>query len=142
MAKPLRPELFYMDTSAMIALLVRDDPEHERALGFFKDAVREGSVFVIGRPTLMEFLNGVAKHVGKDVAEEQYRLYTASRFIFIEKETEADWERAWELFFKYRDQQGIDLFDSLAFAIMERLGIRKAFTFDSDFAVHGFVMVP
>ncbi|WP_342666300.1 PIN domain-containing protein [Thermococcus guaymasensis] len=72
MAKPLRPELFYMDTSAMIALLVRDDPEHERALSFFRDAVREGSVFVIGRPTLMEFLNGVAKHVGKDVAEEQY----------------------------------------------------------------------
>ncbi len=88
----------------------------------------------------MEFLNGVAKHVGKDVAEEQYRLYTSSRFIFIEKESEADWERARELFFKYRDQKGIDLFDSLAFAIMQRLGIK--FTFDSDFAVHGFVMVP
>ncbi|WP_297468376.1 type II toxin-antitoxin system VapC family toxin [Thermococcus sp.] len=141
MAKSLKPELIYLDTSAMIALLARDDPEHERAVSFFREAVSRGSRFVLGRPTLMEFLNGVSKHIGKKVALEQYRLYTSSKFIFIEKETESDWERAWELFFKYTDKKGLDMIDALALAMMERLKIRKAFTFDSDFTVL-FEVVP
>ncbi|MFQ6107777.1 MAG: hypothetical protein ACE5QF_09395 [Thermoplasmata archaeon] len=38
--------------------------------------------------------------------------------------------------------RAIDLTDSLSFAIMERLKTDSAFTFDMDFEVHRFVMLP
>ncbi|MFQ6107757.1 MAG: hypothetical protein ACE5QF_09290 [Thermoplasmata archaeon] len=46
-----------------------------------------------------------------------------------------------DYFRRFRDK-AIDLTDSLSFAIMERLRIDSAFTFDGDFEVHGLVRVP
>ena len=46
-----------------------------------------------------------------------------------------------ELFLRY-DDQSVDMTDALSFSIMERLRIREAFSFDDDFAVHGFTRTP
>lgn len=65
-----------------------------------------------------------------------------SKYILIENETEEDWEKAWRLFEKFKDQGDMDLVDCLSFAIMERFEITKAFTFGSDFVTYGFTVVP
>ncbi|QDA31224.1 PIN domain-containing protein [Thermococcus indicus] len=142
MGKRIRPEIIYLDTSALIALFNSRDKNHQAAVAFLETSLKMGVVFLLSRPVLVEYLNGLAKRVGKDVAREQYEAITSSRFIYMENETEKDWSRAWGLFFKYRDSKGIDIFDSLSFAIMERLGLRRVFTFDSDFEVHGFERLP
>jgi len=49
--------------------------------------------------------------------------------------------RAREIFVRY-DDQTIDMTDSLSFAIMERLRLGQAFSFDPDFAIHGFQCLP
>jgi len=49
--------------------------------------------------------------------------------------------RAREVFVQY-DHQAINMTDSLSFAIMERLRLGQAFTFDPDFTAHGFSRVP
>ncbi|BAD85445.1 predicted nucleic acid-binding protein, containing PIN domain [Thermococcus kodakarensis KOD1] len=141
MKRPV-PEVIYLDTSALIALFNRNDKNHERAVSYLREALESGNLFLLSRPVLMEYLNGLSKRYGKEIAKENYDALTSSSFVYIENETEADWRKAWEFFFKYRDQRGIDLFDSLSFAIMERLGLKTAFTFDSDFEVHGFRTVP
>lgn len=133
--------LAYIDTSALVALAVRADKNHKVALGFLKQAVRGGSRFVLGRPVLIEYLDGVTKRVGKQQAIEQMRLIDSSAVMRIEKETEEDHVRARELFLRYDDQR-IDLTDSLSFAIMERLELREAFAFDRDFEIHGFQRLP
>lgn len=40
------------------------------------------------------------------------------------------------------DQNGMDPIDCLNFAIMERMGIKEAFTFDRDFEIYGFKKDP
>lgn len=59
----------------------------------------------------------------------------------MEPDVEADHARARELFLQY-DDAAIDMTDSLSFALMERLDLDSAFTFDSDYEVHGLVRAP
>ncbi len=138
----MKPEKIYMDTTALIALANRKDKNHKKARNFLNSKLNEGVLFVIGRPVFAEFLNGTSKRVGKAKAIELYEAYTKSKFVIIEKETEEDWKRAWDIFLKYDDQDGMDLVDCLSFAIMERLNLKKAFTFDNDFETYGFVKLP
>ncbi|WP_245612490.1 type II toxin-antitoxin system VapC family toxin [Palaeococcus ferrophilus] len=140
--KAIKPELVYMDTSALIAFFNPNDKNHKRAVEFFESKAVSGARFVIGRPVLMEFLNGASKRAGKKVALELKRLIEASHFVRVENETEEDWERAWEIFERFDDHDGMDVTDCLSFAIMERLGIKEAFTFDGDFEAYGFKRAP
>ncbi|WP_342781728.1 PIN domain-containing protein [Thermococcus aciditolerans] len=98
MGKRIRPEIIYLDTSALIALFNSRDKNHQAAVAFLEDSLKMGAVFLLSRPVLVEYLNGLAKRVGKDVTREQYEAITSSRFIYMENETEKDWSRAWELF--------------------------------------------
>lgn len=140
--KSVRPELIYMDTGALIAFFNPRDKNHEKAVKFFELMASEGAKFLIGRPVLMEFLNGTSKRASKKVAIELKKRITSSRFVVVENETEEDWENAWETFERFGDINGMDLVDCLSFSIMERLGIKRAFTFDNDFEAYGFEKIP
>ncbi len=52
----------------------------------------------------------------------------------IEQTTSADLEAAWSIGERFPDQD-FSLVDRTSFAVMERLGISRAISFDSDFAV-------
>jgi len=52
----------------------------------------------------------------------------------IEQTTSADFEAAWSIGERFPDQD-FSLVDRTSFAVMERLGISRAISFDSDFAV-------
>ena len=95
----------------------------------------------MGRPVLVEYLDGLTKRVGKREAIEQMQWIDASAVIRVEPDSDEDHARARELFLRY-DDQSVDMTDALSFSIMERLRIREAFSFDDDFAVHGFTRTP
>ena len=132
--------LLYVDTGALIALAVPKDKHHARAKEVARARAVEGDRFVLGRPVLVEFLDGFTKKVGKREAIEQLHNLESSPRVRIEPETEADFSRARELFVRYDDEE-IDLTDSLSFAIMDRLGLKEAFTFDPDFETHGLTRI-
>ncbi|MBI4099651.1 PIN domain-containing protein, partial [Candidatus Microgenomates bacterium] len=52
-----------------------------------------------------------------------------------------DEQNAWELFQKLSGK-GISFVDCLSFALMQRLKIKTAFTFDADFTRAGFDSLP
>ena len=52
----------------------------------------------------------------------------------------ADETRAKQMLFQYTDKD-LSFADGLSFAVMERLAIRLAFTFDRDFAQYGFTVL-
>jgi predicted nucleic acid-binding protein len=53
----------------------------------------------------------------------------------------SDEERAKHILFQYTDKD-FSFADCVSFAVMERLAIRLAFSFDRDFAQYGFTVLP
>ncbi|HYU06448.1 MAG TPA: PIN domain-containing protein [Thermoplasmata archaeon] len=133
--------LLYVDTSALIALAVSSDKNHADALAFLRNAISTGTRFVVGRPVLVEYIDGVTKRIGKREAIRQLRALESSAVMRIEPDSDDDHAAARDLFFQY-DDQNIDMTDCLSFAIMGRLRLQEAFTFDRDFAVHGLTCRP
>lgn len=133
--------LTYVDTSALIALAVPADKNHKRAVTFLRASLSGGTRFVLGRPVLIEYIDGVTKRIGKAGAIEHLRALESSAVMRIEPDSEDDHPKARDLFLRY-DDHPIDMTDCLAFAVMERLGLQQAFTFDRDFATHGLTAVP
>jgi predicted nucleic acid-binding protein len=68
-------------------------------------------------------------------------LQSALGSVAVERVSEIDEDRARGILFRYVDKT-YTYTDSTGFAIMERLGIERAFTFDRHFAQYGFGMVP
>ena len=131
----------YLDTSALIALNDRSDKNHDAAASYFRLAAREPTRFVLGRPVVVEYLDGVTKRIGKSDALTRLQQIDASSLWRVEPDSDEDHARAREIFARY-DDQAIDMTDSLSFAIMERLGLKQVFAFDSDFEIHGFERLP
>lgn len=130
----------YLDTSALIALRNRSDKNHASARAYFANSIKKGTRFVLGENVLVEYIDGVAKRVNKSKAIEELENIRSSKLILIEKHLEEDFEKAIKHFTKYKDK--IDLTDCISFALMERLEISEAFTFDEDFKLHGFKKSP
>ncbi len=133
--------LVYVDTSALIALATATDRYHPAAVEYFRKAMDDGVRFIVGRPVLVEYIDGVAKRVGKPEAIKELRLLESTAVMRIEPDIEEDHSLGRELFLRY-DDQAIDMTDSLSFAIMDRLGLKEAFTFDRDFVVHDLTCRP
>jgi len=129
----------YIDTGALIALSDRNDKNHERAVLYFRTAVKRRVLFVLGKHVVIEYIDGVAKRINKIKAILELDSIIGSKLLFVEWANKTDWVQAVEYFKRYKDQK-IDLTDCLSFSIMERMGIDTAFTFDSDFLTHGFTV--
>ena len=129
----------FLDTSGIIALSDEKDKNHNRAKTYLKEEVQKGARFVIGKNILAEYIDGVTKRIDKKKAIEELDNILNSKLLVVEPVSEADWDKAIRYFRKYNDQR-IDLTDCLSFAIMERLDLKTAFTFDDDFKTHGFAV--
>ncbi|MBU4374421.1 MAG: PIN domain-containing protein [Euryarchaeota archaeon] len=129
----------FLDTSGLIALSDEKDKNHKRAEAYLRVQVPKGARFVIGKNILSEYIDGVTKRIGKKKAIEELDNILNSKLLVVEPVSEADWDKAIRYFRKYNDQR-IDLTDCLSFAIMERLDLKAAFTFDDDFKTHGFAV--
>ena len=127
----------FLDTSGLIALSDEKDRNHHIARSYLNEQVKKGARFVLGRNILVEYIDGVTKRIGKEKALEELDNILNSKLLVVESVSNADWDKALVFFRKYHDQQ-IDMTDCLSFAIMERIKLNMAFTFDSDFRTHGF----
>jgi predicted nucleic acid-binding protein len=61
--------------------------------------------------------------------------------IQVIRATEDDEDSARRIVYAY-DDKDFSLTDSISFAVMQRVGIQTAFTFDRDFAQFDFATVP
>jgi uncharacterized protein len=74
--------------------------------------------------------------IHRDAAEQFWRGIRSGAAT-IEKVTAADLEAAWAIGEAFPDQD-FSLVDRTSFAVMERLGITRAASFDDDFAIYRF----
>jgi predicted nucleic acid-binding protein len=122
----------FVDTSAWYAAADTDDRENARA----KEVLGSGEALLTTDHVLVESWLLVNRRLGRTAAErfwEGLRVGLAN----LEVVGAADLEAAWsigQLFPKH----DFSIVDRTSFAVMERLGIDRVATFDSDFAVYRF----
>jgi predicted nucleic acid-binding protein len=70
-------------------------------------------------------------------AAERYWDSIRSGGVRVETPNASDWEAAWAMGEVFRDQE-FSIVDRTSFALMERLGITRAASFDAHFAIYRY----
>lgn len=78
-------------------------------------------------------MKGKSRRGGADLA----RNWLLDNDIPVQRITEADETRTREILFQYRDKD-FSCVDASSFAVMKRLGLETAFTFDRHFRQYGW----
>jgi len=134
-------EDIFVDTSAWIALVDKDDSHHKEAASSYPSLLKNHrnlitSNFVIAE-TYIIILNELGHKLAIDFLE---KLKASPRIlkIYSNEDIEAEAE---PILVKYSDQD-FSYTDAISFVIMKRQKIRKAFSFDKHFVIAGFVNIP
>src|SRR5437763_17165080 len=123
----------FLDTSYYIALLNKQDQWHRTAVRAFKaDDQLFTSSFIVNETISLMQARG---HFSAAVEFlRNIRSNDSLQILQIDPATQAE---AWDVFAKW-GASGANAVDCASFAVMRRLGIRKALTFDQHFKAAGF----
>jgi predicted nucleic acid-binding protein len=130
-----------LDTSGLVAGIDRADSNHARAI-----AIRNGLLARRWRVMMTSFilaethallLNRLSRQSAVNFLRDM-----ESGVIPVEWVTPADVDRARQIIYQYQDKR-FSLTDATSFAVMERLNIPYAFSFDNNFLQYGLnVLTP
>jgi predicted nucleic acid-binding protein len=124
-----------VDAGPLIALINRNDPDHERCVAQLPQLPR--SPLVTTWPCLAEamyLLHRVAGHAGQD----ELWGYVADGLVDIHASSNAERGRMRILMAQYADSP-MDLGDASLVAAAETLGVRSVFTLDQHFHAYRLV---
>jgi uncharacterized protein len=129
----------FVDTSAFIALIDADDPQHGAVLDVWRDGLQSGATFIstnyvaletaaalqrrFGLETLMRFVADMLPAVSLEwVAPEDHDAGLA--LLLVERRRKLSWV------------------DCVSFVVMRRLRVDAAFALDPHFGGQGFTLLP
>jgi len=128
----------FVDTGAWYALVDKNDPDHKEAASF----IRNNQIPLLTTNFVFdETITLLRSRLVWSVASEFGQRLKDSRFVSLIAVKDEDEEKAWEIFLKYKDKD-FSYTDCTSFAVMERLKIDIAFTFDSHFQAMKFQVAP
>jgi predicted nucleic acid-binding protein len=128
--------MIFVDTSAFLALENRRDFYHSEALLFKDTCLKTGQTLITSDYVLDESYTIIRLRAGHAIAIQFGESLRKSQFIRNEHITPEIIEEAWHLFKKFEDHD-FSFTDCTSFALMERLNISIAFTFDAHFKEYG-----
>lgn len=128
----------FVDTSAWYAIVDNDDSDHKTAVTFHTGNT---TPLITTNAVFSETITLIRYRIGHNAARIFGQKLKESSFVTIIAVSPADEERAWEIFNKYQDQD-FSFADCTSFAVMQRMKISTAFTFDKHFNVMKFGIVP
>lgn len=129
----------YVDTSALFALLVSEDRFHFQARRQAAAFQREATRWVTSSAVVVETVTLLHARVGLETVRE-FR-YGIEPMLAVEWIGPEIYEPALSTLLA-ADQRTVSLTDWISFEVARKRGIRRVFTFDSDFARQGFELVP
>lgn len=128
----------FVDTGGWYALVDKNDPEHAVAKQLF---VTNTIPCVTTNFVFDETVTLIRTRLGWSVARDFGVRLKDSSFATLVPVKNEDEERAWNIFLKYKDKD-FSYTDCTSFAVMERLRMDTAFSFDSHFLTMKFKVVP
>lgn len=129
----------FVDTSAYFALLDRHDQCHAEAVGILELLVRSRCRLITTSFVLAETHALILTRLNRAIAAAFLREMDGSPTTVIWV-APGDVEQAREIIERYTDKD-FSLTDAVSFAVMNRLKIQHAFTFDDHFAQYGLNIV-
>ena len=123
----------FIDTSFYIARLMPNDQAHAKAVR----AVKSDIIPVTSSLIINETMSLLQARGFLSAAIEFLREARSSPYVQIVHIDPIIQSEAWDLFVRYGGT-GANSVDSSSFAVMRRMGITKAFTFDRHFRAAGF----
>ncbi len=130
------PGNLFVDTSAYFALYSADDERHGRAIAIgaadYRQLYTTNSIIAETHALLL-------RRLGRRVAV-RFLLEHDNDFTEVVRVDKIDEVRARAIIVSH-DDKDYTFTDATSFAVMERLGITTAFTFDRHFAQYGFAVL-
>jgi len=125
-----------VDTSAVYALLDRDDANHRKAVTVLRSLPRRGLTPLLSNFIVAESHALLLSRLGPEAARD----WLLKQIWPIEPITSVDERKAREIIQRYEDKT-FSYTDTTSFALMERLGLRDAFAFDVHFRQYGLKLL-
>jgi predicted nucleic acid-binding protein len=124
-----------VDTSAIYALLDKSDANHVAAVKLIKIIARENNEVILTNFIVAETHALILVRLGNKLAN----YWLKNLCWHIERVSEEDEEKAKDIIDAYIDKK-FSYTDATTFAVMTRINIKTAFTFDKHFIQYGFKM--
>lgn len=131
----------FIDTSAWVAIYWETDKFHQRADTFWQELLRAQEPLVTTSDVFGESAGLIRRRAGLGQAVAFGEMLLASHVVNRAEVREEDRQEAWAMFCA-KESVDLSFIDCTSMASMKRLGIRRVFTFDRDFAAMGFEVVP
>ncbi len=125
-----------VDTSAVYALMDRDDTYHRKAASILRSLPRRGLTPVLTNFIAAECHALLLSRLGAELARD----WLLKQVWPVEPVTAPDEKRAREIIQRYTDKT-FSYTDATSFAVMERLNLREAFAFDPHFQQYGLKLL-
>ena len=131
----------FVDTGAFVARYIERDPFHRDAQSAWRQLAARRGGLATSSFVLDETFTLLARRASYAFAAERARVLLHSSRLAILRPDAQDELHALQWFEKFADHE-ISFTDAVSFALMKRHRIRRAFTFDCDFADAGFEIWP
>lgn len=129
----------FVDTSALYAVMVANDPNHPAASRCFDALGRRRRHLVTTSYNTLEMLALLQRRIGLDAVEAwRAELQPLLEIVWIDS---AFHDRALQRLLDLGDRR-VSLTDCASFVCMEDHAIKDAFAFDAHFAAQGFRLLP
>ncbi|MHB8576581.1 MAG: type II toxin-antitoxin system VapC family toxin [Dehalococcoidia bacterium] len=129
----------FTDSAAYLATADENDAMHQSAIAIAQRIEAERYRRFFSNLVLTETHAFIIRRIGHRTANGVLFELDNSRTVVV-RVSARDERRAREILRQYADKAW-SLTDATSFAVMERLHITRAFTFDSDFAQYGFTVL-
>ena len=131
--------MIFVETSAILSVLVTNDVNHERAIQRWHNLLEENQIMLTNNYVLVESTVIIQKRLGlTKVRDFQENILP---FLTTEWLDETQHNIALQHVLAANRRQ-LSLVDYSCFETMRRMNIEKVFTFDSHFREQGFEIIP
>jgi len=133
-------EKIFVDTSGWVALFVKNDVNHKKAVSIFQKLKDIKALIYTSDYIIDETITTIlvrSDHKQSVIAGNALFNSEIIKCIYVAPEY---LEPAWKLYQKYKDKK-FSFTDATSFVISKNLNIRKVFTFDKNFYQAGFELL-
>lgn len=130
----------FLDPGAWIAIADSNDQYSKETSGICTSLVHKREQLFTSDLILIETYNLLIKTIGSSATIRFASALKNILFLKVEQVASPDMDRAWKIIGKYTDKD-FSFTDCTSFAVMERLKIKHAFSFDGHFRQFGFNLI-